>query len=119
MTQILLIGIGAGAASALLFASLASLSSFAILLVYFCPLPILIAGIGWNYLAGVLAALCATGSLAFVLDSLSVLLFVVSFALPAGWLGYLCLLARPVQGAAGETLEWYPVGRIVLWTVII
>jgi hypothetical protein len=119
MIQIALIGIGAGAAAALLFASLASGSLFAILLVYLCPLPILIAGIGWNYLAGAIAALFATVSLALVLDGLSVLLFVVSFALPAWWLGYLALLARPTQGAAGEALEWYPVGRIVLWTAFI
>jgi len=115
MTQIVLIGIGAGAAAALLFASLASGSSLAILLVYLCPLPILIAAIGWNYYAGAIAALFATGSLVLVLDGVSVLLFGISFALPAVWLGYLCLLARPVKGAAGETLEWYPVGRIVLW----
>jgi hypothetical protein len=37
----------------------------------------------------------------------------VCAAVPAWWLGYLALLARP--GAAPATLEWYPPGRIVLW----
>ncbi|MEA2345863.1 MAG: hypothetical protein QOF63_4032, partial [Thermoanaerobaculia bacterium] len=57
MTQILLIGIGAGVAAALLFASLASGSLFALLLFYLSPLPILIAALGWNYIAGLVAML--------------------------------------------------------------
>jgi hypothetical protein len=40
-------------------------------------------------------------------------------ALPSWWLGHLVLLGRPVAGADAEPaapqLEWYPVGRILLW----
>jgi hypothetical protein len=35
------------------------------------------------------------------------------------WLGYLALLARPVSNGSGGDLEWYPVGRMVLWAAII
>ena len=119
MTQILLIGIGAGAAAALLFASLASGSAFALVLFYLSPLPILIAGIGWNYVAGLVAAVFATTCLALVLDGYFALGFVVAIGLPAWWLGYLVLLARPADGVSPATLEWYPAGRIVLWTAVI
>ena len=52
MMQIVLVGIGAGAAAALLFASVASGSILATLLFYLAPLPILIAALGWSHLGG-------------------------------------------------------------------
>jgi hypothetical protein len=119
MTQIVLIGLGAGAAAALLFASLASGSLFALLLFYLSPLPILLAGIGWNSLASLIAAASATLSLGLVFGSYFAVAFALGVGLPAWWLGYLTLLARPVQATTGETLEWYPVGRLVLWTAAI
>ncbi len=39
--------------------------------------------------------------------------------LPAWWLGYLALLARPADGISPDKLEWYPAGRIVLWTAVL
>ena len=36
-------------------------------------------------------------------------------AFGAWWLGYLTLLARPAANGAGNALDWYPVGRLVLW----
>jgi len=38
--------------------------------------------------------------------------------LPAWWIGYLALLARPAPGTDPAAIEWYPVGRIVVWTAI-
>jgi hypothetical protein len=36
--------------------------------------------------------------------------------LPAWWLGYLAMLARPAPVAGGApALEWYPPGRLVIW----
>ena len=115
MKQIVLIGVSAGAAAALLFASIASGSLFALVLFYLAPLPILIAGIGWSHLAGAVAALFATLCVAIVLESYLVFMFVVAVALPAWWLGYLVLLARAPDGGPPGQLEWYPAGRIVLW----
>jgi len=46
----------------------------------------------------------------------------LTVALPAWWLGHLALLGRPLPGAVSSgngavppELEWYPVGRILLW----
>lgn len=117
MVQIFLIGIAAGAASALLFASIASGSLISILLFYLAPLPILIAAVGWSHLAGLVAALVAGGALAYVFGGLFLLAFLIGIGLPAWWLGYLALLARP--GATPGALEWYPVGNLVVWAAIL
>ena len=50
MMQIVLIGLGAGAASALLFASIASGSLLSFALANFAQLPIMLAAIGWTHL---------------------------------------------------------------------
>src|SRR5215813_7206347 len=100
-----LVGLGAGACSALLFASMLSKSIIAIVLFYLAPLPILIVALGWSHWAGLLAALA--------IDSFYFLAFLISIGLPAWWLGYLALLARPV-GTQGDidAIEWYPPGRL-------
>jgi hypothetical protein len=119
MAQIILIGLGAGVAAALLFASVASASLLAIPLFYLAPLPILIAGLGWSHWAGLIAALCAAASLALAFGNFFFLAFLLGVALPAWWLGYLALLARPAEGKTPDGVEWYPAGRIVLWAAII
>ena len=113
MTQIVLIGLGAGAASALLFASVASGSLLSIFLFYVAPLPILIAALGWSHWAAAIAALSAATSLAAVFGSTFFVAFMIGTGVPAWWLGYLAMLARPAT--AGGALEWYPPGRLVLW----
>jgi Predicted membrane protein (DUF2232) len=117
MVQILLIGIAAGAAAALLFASFISGSAFALVLVSITPLPILIAAMGWSYVAGLVAAIVAATALAVSLAGVLFIAFLVSVGLPACWLGYLALLARPTPQPEG--LEWYPVGRLVVWAALI
>jgi Predicted membrane protein (DUF2232) len=119
MVQIFLIGIAAGAATALLFASVASGSMFSILLFYLAPLPILIAAIGWSHLAGLIASVSAAAALAAVFGGAFFLAFLIGIGLPAWWLGYLTLLARPAPGNGAETIEWYPPGRLVVWTAVL
>ncbi len=119
MAQIILIGIGAGVATAVLFASLASGSLVAILLFYLAPLPILIAGLGWSHWAALIAALCAAASLAAIFGTFFFVAFLACIGLPAWWLSYLALLARSAQGPTPDHLEWYPAGQIVLWTAVI
>ena len=116
MVQIVLIGIGAGAASALLFASVASASPISILLFYLAPLPVLIAALGWSHWAALVAAIAAAAGLTVVLGGYFFFAFLLGVGLPAWWLGYLTLLARP--GATGD-LDWYPIGRIVLWAALL
>lgn len=119
MVQIVLIGIAAGAASALLFASVVSGALLSIALFYLAPLPLLIAAVGWSHVAGLVGALVAAASLAAVFGSYLFIAFLLGVGLPAWWLAYLALLARPVATPAGETLEWYPVGHLVTWAAIL
>lgn len=117
MMHIVLIGLGAGVAAALLFISVASGSMLSILLFWLAPLPILIAALGWSHWAGLVAAFSAAGGLAVLLGSVGLLVFLVGIGVPAWWLGYLALLARPSQNP--EKHEWYPVGRLILWAALI
>jgi hypothetical protein len=121
MAQIVLIGISAGAATALLFASVASGSPLSILLFYLAPLPILIAGLGWSHLAALIAAVVASASLALIFGSFFFIAFLIGIGLPAWWLSYLALLARPGTNGAGTpgALEWYPVGFLVVWAAML
>jgi Predicted membrane protein (DUF2232) len=119
MVQILFVSLGAGAASALLFASVASGSMLATLLFYVAPLPLLIAALGWNHWIGLLAGIVAAASLGTILSFHVLVVFVIGIAAPAWWLAYLSLLARPVATNGSTTLEWYPVGRLVLWAALI
>jgi hypothetical protein len=115
MLQMVLVGLGAGAAAALLFASITSGTALSLLLAHLAPLPILIVALGWSHLAGIVAALSAATILGAVLGFPTSLGFAVGTAAPAWWLGYLALLARPVGNGAKERLEWYPAGRLLLW----
>jgi hypothetical protein len=44
--------------------------------------------------------------------------FMLGVGLPAWWLTYLVLLARPSADVHGQ-IEWYPVGRIVIWISLV
>jgi len=116
MVQIVLIGLCAGATSALLFASVVSGTTLSLLLASFAQLPILIAAVGWTHLAGLAALLMASAGLTLTLGSTIGFAFFISIGLPAWCIGYLALLARTDPTGA---IEWYPVGRIVVWTAIL
>jgi len=64
MIALLLIAIAAGCASALMFASIISGALISLLLLYFAPLPLMVAALGWGPLAatagGILAAICGS-----------------------------------------------------------
>jgi Predicted membrane protein (DUF2232) len=119
MVQLILIGIGAGAATALLFGSVASGSLLSVALFYLAPLPILIAALGWSHWAGLVAAVVAATGLAVVFDAFFFMAFLLGIGLPAWWLGYLALLARPVTNGAPGGLEWYPIGHLVMWAALV
>ncbi len=119
MMQIVFIGIGAGAATALLFASVASGSIISVLLFYLAPLPILIAVLGWSHWAGIIAATGAAIALAAVFGSVFFFAFLIGVGLPAWWLGYLAMLARPASNGGANALVWYPPGRLVVWAALL
>jgi hypothetical protein len=121
MMTIILIALAAGAASALMFASMISGALLSVLLLYLAPLPLMVAALGWGPLCATVGGIAAATSLGAIFGLSYCLAFVVGVALPAWWLGHLALLGRPVavseaSPAAGPPpLEWYPVGRILLW----
>src|SRR5262245_54392033 len=124
MMHFAIIGIGAGAAAALLFASVTSGTLSSIPLFYLAALPIMIAGLGWSQWAALTAALAGAVALGLVFGAVFLFAFVVGVGVPGWWLGYLAMLARPVPATAGERqdeapLEWYPTGRLVLWAAIL
>jgi hypothetical protein len=116
MLRIILIGLGAGTASALLFASVARGSPLAFVLANFAQLPIMIAAVGWTHLAAIAAVLIAASGLAIAFGGTVAFAFLLGIGLPAWFIGYLALLARPAPGS--QDIEWFPVGRIVVWTAI-
>jgi hypothetical protein len=122
MMQIGLIALGAGTASALLFASVATGSLLSVLLFYLAPLPILIAVLGWIHWAGLIAALGGALALTAVFGGVFFFGFLASAGLPAWWLGYLAMLARPATISGNgqtPTIEWYPPGRLVVWAAML
>jgi hypothetical protein len=119
MVQVTLIGIGAGIAAALLFASVATGSVISMVLFYLAPLPIVIAALGWSHWAGLVAAATSAAGLGLIFSPFFFLAFLITVGLPAWWLGYLALLARPVPAAAPDGLEWYPAGRLVFWAAVL
>lgn len=106
-----LVGIGAGLASALLFAVVLAGSPLAALLYSAAPLPIFIAALGWNHRAGLVAIAAGACAVALGLSFTAGIGFAVIIALPAWWIAYLALLAR----GGDNGVEWYPLGRLLLW----
>jgi hypothetical protein len=119
MIRILLTGIGAGAAAALLFASVTSGIGLSVVLFYLAPLPIMIVALGWSHWAGLAAAVAAAAMLGGAFGIFFFLMFLVSVGAPAWWLGYLALLGRPIANGGTPHMEWYPPGRLVLWAAVI
>jgi hypothetical protein len=125
MIALVLIGIAAGCASALMFASIASGALISLLLFYLAPLPLMVAAIGWGPLAAAIGGCAAAGSLGLALGLNYCIAFAITFALPAWWLGHLVLLGRPTTGTSSPEaapgtpdLEWYPIGRILIWIAV-
>jgi hypothetical protein len=125
MIMPLLIALAAGAASALMFASIISGALVAVMLFYLAPLPLMVAGLGWGPLTAAIGGISAATGLGLMFGMPYLIAFVVTVALPAWWLGHLALLGRPVSdgvaasngvAAVAPVVEWYPVGRILLWT---
>ena len=114
--------LAAGLASALMFASITSGAAISLLLINLAPLPLMVVGLVWGPLSAAVGGIAAT----VVIGSLFGLPHCIAFALvnvlPAWWLAHLVLLARQREGGAAagpnEELEWYPVGRILIWILV-
>jgi hypothetical protein len=124
MIAIVLIAIAAGCASALMFASIISGALISLLLFYLAPLPLMVAALGWGPISATIGGITAATGLGAIFGLPYCIAFAVTIALPAWWLGHLALLGRAVTNGASSgngaspiapALEWYPVGRILLW----
>lgn len=111
--SLIMIGLGAGFVSAVLSAVIATGRPAALILFFLAPLPIVIAALGWNHRAGLIAAIAGAIVLGLIANPWAALIFAISTALPAWWFSFLALLARRDE-ALGQT-EWYPLGRLLLW----
>ena len=123
MIAIVLIAIAAGCASALMFVSIVSGALISLLLFYLAPLPLMVAALGWGPLGATIGGIAAATVLGTIFGLPYCIAFVLATALPAWWLGHLALLGRPLAAGTqpandAAALEWYPVGRILLWIVI-
>jgi hypothetical protein len=120
----LLIALAAGCASALMFASIVSGALISLVLFYLAPLPLMVAAIGWGPAGAAIGGIAAGTGLGAMFGIPYLTAFVLTIAVPACWLGHLALLGRPMAGASGSNgttaitpaMEWYPVGRILIWT---
>src|SRR5271167_962527 len=123
MIAIVLIALAAGSASALMFASIVSGVLISLFLFNLAPLPLMVAGLGWGPLSATIGGIAAATVLGSIFGLPYCVAFVLASALPAWWLAHLAMLGRPSAmgpASAGEdaALEWYPVGRILLWVVV-
>ena len=124
--QALMLGLGAGLVSGLLFASAASGSLLALALFYLAPLPGLIAGFGWGLRAAILAASTGTLLVAMVLGPSAGTAYGLTLALPTVIICYLMFLYRedasskaPESLPGKQNLIWYPIDLIIPWTAVI
>jgi hypothetical protein len=77
----------------------------------------------WGPLSAAVGGIVATTVIAALFGLPYSGMFAVVNALPAWWLAHLVLLARPLPKDAAvpnpdDTLEWYPVGGMLLWIVV-
>lgn len=123
MANWIYVGIGAGLAAAALHSSVLVPSPLSIVLFYLAPLPLFLAGLGWGTISALIGG--AAGAVAIVLGvgPRPALFFVGGTALAPLVLSHLALISRPKAGAAAnegeaadQDLEWYPEGRLVLWS---
>jgi hypothetical protein len=123
MITSLLIALAAGCASALMFASVISGALISPLLFYLAPLPLMVVALGWGAAGATIGGIAAGAGLGAIFGIPHLLIFVLTVAAPAAWLGHLALLGRPVSAVSSDNcaaasmprMEWYPVGRILIW----
>jgi hypothetical protein len=113
MRHFSIIGLGSGLASALLCYSAAKGSpALSAALFLLAPLPMLVAGLGWGWLAATVAALAASIALGIASGMRAALAHGLAMGLPAVVTAYLAYLSRP-DPYEEDTREWYPVGRLM------
>jgi Predicted membrane protein (DUF2232) len=111
MPYSLLIALGAGVVSAVVFASATTGPLFARMVLFLLtPLALFLAGLGLGPISAAVAGIAGAALVLAVGGMPAAIVFAVSQALPVLILVYLVSLNRPLA----EGREWYPVGRLVI-----
>ncbi len=120
MNTSILIGIVAGLASSALFASAWTGTLLGVLVLFFLsPMPVAIAGLGWGWASGAIAAVAGALVVGSIGGVRSGTIYALALGAPAAVFAYYTLLNRPVvDGAGQESIEWYPLGRLVGWACV-
>ncbi|MCB1489583.1 MAG: hypothetical protein KDJ88_19250 [Bauldia sp.] len=111
MVQIVLVGLVAGVAGALLFMSPIGGTTLAFPLFTLCGLPIAIAGLGWTMVAGLIGSAVAAIVVLVAISGSAAIVYLALFAGPIVWMARLAGLSRRDDDAG--SVEWYPLGRIL------
>jgi hypothetical protein len=118
---VLLAGVFAGIAAAVLMLGATSQSSLVFLLYAASAMPVLIAGLGWGNRAAIIAVLTAAIIGAIAVAPLFAVTMAIFTLIPAGWLSHLANLARPASelGGPDDLMAWYPLSGIALHLCIV
>ncbi len=116
------IALGAGLASALLFFIPVKGTTAAMMLAFFGPLPIMIAGLGFGTISSVAATLAGAAALAVGLTPAFALFFVLTLGLPAALLSHLAARLRVVtlaESAETISIPAYSKGQMLAWVTVL
>jgi magnesium-transporting ATPase (P-type) len=121
MRNHLFIAVLLGLVSAVVFASATTGPVFMrYVLFLLTSLPIFLAGLGWGWRFAAVAGGASVAIVAIVAGPFVAGIYALTQILPAIVLCHLALLNRPYQPEGSETVttEWYPPGRLVLWSAV-
>ena len=109
----IIIGLGSGLVSALLFYSAArGVPALRPILLFLIPLPSLVAGLGWGWAAAVAAAVSGAVAVGAIVGGSVVIGYLLALGVPVALAAYLAYLSRP-DPADPDAREWYPAGRLM------
>ncbi len=120
-----LIGLLAGIAAAVVFVS-ATTGPLPMRVVLFMltPLPLFLSGFGWGWGTTLIAGIIGSFAMAILTTPAIGAVFAISQMVPSTILIYLVTLNRPAAAPGPDVdpatgVEWYPIGRIVIWAAAI
>ncbi len=91
------------------------------ILFFLTPLPIVLAGLGWEWRAAALAGCAGAALITLIAGPYASLPFALGQVVPVVLLVYLAGLSRAAPESAPQAprLEWYPPGRLVIWAALL
>jgi hypothetical protein len=113
MIAIILIGLAAGCASALMFASIISGALISLLLFYLAPLPLMVAALGWGPIAATIGGIVAASGLGVIFGLPYCHRLCITVALPGLVARPLALFGRPLPDPAAGNARRRPAGASI------